>query len=145
MPFTVAFDFNSATRVANKLRRTARNTPKLTDATTKKHAQKMRRLLKAEPYVPRITNQKYKRTGNLANSWRADRLRQGRYKVTNSATYAIRVVSPVRPKGQKAWMHMQAHRAPRGSRQWWDAIDVVRPHNKSLTKALTADIMKEFK
>ena len=141
---TLSFQFNSATRVANKLRTTARNTPRLTDTTTKKHAQLMRSKLKGEPYVARMTNQRYQRTGKLANSWRVNKLRQARYTVTNSAAYAPFVVSPVPPKGNKAWMHRAAYRGPRGSSQWWDAIDVVKPFNKDLTRRLTADIMKEF-
>ena len=139
-------DFNSATRVANKLRKTARNTPRLTDATTRKHAQVMRSKLKSKPYVARMTNQKYQRTGNLANRWRVDKLRQGRYNVGNSAPYALRVVGVVTgvKNTGKAWMHQAAYRTPRGSSQWWDAVDVVRPYNKDLTRKLTADIMKEF-
>ena len=81
----VTIDYNSANRVANKLRRMARNTPSVTDSAMKAHAQKMRRILKGTPYVPRMRNQRYRRTGNLANRWRVVKVRSGRYSVINGA------------------------------------------------------------
>ena len=134
-------DYNSANRVANKLRRMARNTPSVTDSAMKAHAQRMRRILKGTPYVPRMRNQRYKRTGNLANRWRVVKVRSGRYSVINGAAYSGFVVGKL---AEKAFMHKDPMRSMRGSRPWWVAADEVKQYNKGLTETITGQLIAEF-
>jgi len=118
-------------RLMNKLRKLAVSNPEIGDEPVREFAQDMRATLKGTPYPPKRPQQKYVRTGRLANSWKVKREGASRYAIINTARskrtgefYAGWVV------GQKqAWMHVN---------RWWKAVDIVKKHNKELTKKLNA-------
>lgn len=124
---------NGSTRVANRYRTAASKAPQTIDKIMGAHMQTWRKDLKAEPYAPKRTGQKYIRTGNLANSWRVHKRGLARYSIVNSASYSMYVVD----KKKQAWMH---------EKRWWTAQDILgqRARRKSLTKDLTRAIVKDI-
>ena len=99
-----------AKAVANRFRTTAAQVPKDTQEVTYRWGQSVRTALKATPYPPKRPQQRYVRTGRLANSWHAKRQGATGVVIANSARgrrgrlYARYVVGDDKGKRQ-AWMH----------------------------------------
>lgn len=134
-----SIDIQGYNRVENKLRALASGMPKITSAVVYKWAQGTRAILKSTPY-PQPPRKSYRRTGRLANSWRAVRTTTGA-QITNTAafkgrSYSRYVVGDGRGEGQ-AWMHKG---------RWWKARpDVIDKETKKLTEMLSAEIVKEWR
>lgn len=129
----ISIQANGATRVANQYRRAASKSPQTIDRIMSAHMQTWRRDLKAEPYPPKRTGQKYLRTGRLANSWRVQKRGLARYNIANTAKYSIYVVD----KENQAWMH---------ENRWWTAQEILgeKKRRQALTKDLTRAIIKDI-
>lgn len=122
-------------RVENKLRTLAAKLPKMSSDVVYRWAQGTRAILKSTPYPPKRPNQKYIRTGKLANSWAAARTNTGAT-IWNKAGYSRYVVGDTKGGGQ-AWMH---------ENRWWRARqDVIDKEVKELTKELAQAIEKEWR
>lgn len=150
-PGGVSLTYRGHNRVANKLRALASAARHQTDPVIEEHTGFLRRTLKATPYpvrplLPRLLGgrrrRRYRRTGRLANSWRAQKLNDGEWQVVNTARrrgrlYAAYVIGPRQgAKGRRqAWMH-------RGI--WWHADEVALEHNRRLTRRLTAVLLDAF-
>lgn len=124
-------------RVRNNLRRLAAINSEILQPAMKDWGQNVRRKLKKTAYPPKRPNQKYIRTGRLANSWRVGANQYG-IEIQNKASYkgkfyANYVVGPeYGPIGQRqAWMHKG---------RWWHAEDIVNEEMPGLTKMLTRKI-----
>lgn len=123
----IAFSIKGTNRVRNQLRRAASDFKTVTDRVIGEWARGLRRLLKSYPYPPMRPGQKYVRTGLLANSWSAQRIKVGSWTVANSAGYATWVVGNAKGVGQ-AWMHKG---------RWWTAAAVFEENRRALVRALT--------
>ena len=124
-------DINSYNRVANKLRRVASDGAEWLDDEVGSFAKKQRRALKGKPYPAKRPNQKYVRTGRLANSWSAKKRAAAQWTIQNSASYSGFVVG----KTKQAWMHKD---------RWWIFEDEMAAAMPELTKELTARINEEL-
>lgn len=116
-------------RVQNKMRKFAATMPRNVQQVIHKWGQKTRAKLKGWPYPPRRPRQKYVRTGNLANSWKAVDTRHG-VSIDNTATYARYVVGD-----NQAWMHKG---------RWWQARPLIEDSIPALTLELTKEIEKSY-
>lgn len=85
--------------------------------------------LKRKPYPPKLPNQRYVRTGKLANSYSARRERRNLYSVRNSAPYASYVVN----EGTQADIHREDGR-------WWTVQSVATETER--TNEVLKDIEK---
>ena len=127
---SISMELRNYNRVRNSLRKLASELSGASDETVRAFAQAQRARLKSTKYPPRRPNQKYVRTGLLANSWKVTKSGPGRYTITNKATgksglYAGYVVGG---KGQQAWMHVG---------RWWVAKDVLEEATPELVAELT--------
>lgn len=126
-------------RVENKLRHLASNLPHISQEVIYKWAQGTRAILKSTPYPPKRPNQKYKRTGRLASSWRAARTTTGAT-IENRAAFRGRGYSRYvvgDGKGERqAWMHKG---------RWWKGRDVINKETPELTKELAKRIKQEWR
>lgn len=123
---------NGFNRVRNSLRNSAREMPRTTGRVVGEHVRTLRTIAKSTPYPARRPKQTYRRTGRLANSFRAvrgDRL--GEWSIQNSALYAQHVID----KEQQAWMHKG---------RWWTIQDIERRYRPQLTRNLTNAVMQGF-
>ena len=130
-------EVRGANRVANRFRRAASQGVKLYDKEMQRWAQGVRRHLKKKPYPPPRPGQRYKRTGRLASSWYARRVKAGRYEIGNRANqkgryYARYVVGDGKGQGQ-AWMH-------RG--RWWIARKEIEQQMPKLRALIAAKLVK---
>lgn len=133
-----SMDVHGFNRVANNLRTLAAEMPELSAAVAYDWAQETRLILKTTKYPAKRYKQKYKRTGRLANSWRAARLPNGAT-ILNTAHrrgrfYSRYVVGNAKGAGQ-AWMHKG---------RWWKAREIVDENIPSFTKKLTAALVAEL-
>lgn len=135
--FTI--DVQGYNRIENKLRRMAAQLPGISQRVIYKWAQGTRGVLKSTPYPPKRPNQRYKRTGTLANSWRAVRLPDGAT-ITNTAKqrgrgYARYVIGDTKGDGQ-AWMH---------AGRWWKARSIIDEAIPEMRAELAKEILKEWR
>ena len=133
-----SIDVQGYNRVANNLRRAVADMPETAGRVTYKWATETRGVLKSTPYPPKRFRQKYKRTGRLANSWRAARLPSGAT-ILNTAHrrgrfYSRYVVGNAKGTGQ-AWMH---------KRRWWKARTIVDGESERLRTALKEAVLKSI-
>jgi len=128
----VSVEMKGINRVKNQLRTLAALHPEITDPIIAAHAKKERARLKSKPYPPRLPNQKYVRTGLLANKFAHRKLGPGKHSVANTRPNGIYVI-------KKGWQNRQYHLG-----RWWtieDALDENMPElTKNLTKALDAKL-----
>ena len=117
--------------VINRLRTAAAKGPSAFDEVSYRFAQNMRAKLKSTPYPAKRPGQRYVRTGRLANSWRAERLGNGRALIANSAGYSGYVVGK-----KQAWFH-------RG--RWWTARDVITQSAPELRGAAIKELDRLLK
>lgn len=68
---------NGANRVGNKIRSLAKTHPEITDPIIGDFMRAERAALKSTPYPAPRPMQTYKRTGQLANRWKVEKLRAG--------------------------------------------------------------------
>lgn len=80
----IELTFKGVNRVANPIRATAAKFPEIADVVMKQWAQNVRARLKGLPYPPKLPNQRYVRTGELANRWAAVRVKVGQWSITNA-------------------------------------------------------------
>jgi hypothetical protein len=135
----IRFEMKDHNRVANNLRRFASESPQVTDGVVGDWSKDMRYMLKAKPYPPKLPNQRYIRTGRLANSWRAFRVKLGEWTIANDARsprtselYASRVVGDNRGLNQ--------HHLFRG--RWWIARQEIENFAGDLTRRLSRALIK---
>lgn len=116
MPY-FSMEIRGQSRVSNNLRTLIAAEAKEFDPIVGRWAKDTRSALKSEPYPPMRPNQKYVRTGQLANRWATKKRGPSRWAIVNNATgkrgqqYPTYVVGDATGGGQ-AWMH-------RG--RWWKA------------------------
>lgn len=139
-------------RVENKLRRLASQYPEAIDGAVGGWTKEQRKALKAYGYPPqRNAPQPFKsdrqrrfffaaladgrisvphrRTGRLANSWRAEKEGEARWALVNSARHAPLTIG----KGTQAGYH-KGH--------WWVAQDVVQEGAGELTRRIAGSLME---
>lgn len=125
-------------RVDNALRRLVANLPRVSKDVVYKWAQGTRAILKSTSYPPKRFKQRYVRTGQLANRWRAARTPHGATIINQAAqrgrNYATYVVGDATGKGQ-AWMHKG---------RWWRARDVIDEELPELRRQLAEAVRKEW-
>ncbi|MFQ5494997.1 MAG: hypothetical protein ACE5EX_06410 [Phycisphaerae bacterium] len=152
-----SIDLHGYNRVRNNLRRAAADMPHIAEREALKWARETRLILRSTRYPPKRRGQTYRRTGRLANSWRAAHLPTGAT-ILNTAHrrgrfYSRYVVGNARGAGQ-AWFHKtfgDRSSVPRHgrSKRWWKARDVVDEEvprfARALTKALVAELTKGAK
>lgn len=138
--FKLEFNFKAYNRIRNDLRRKVIESPEIAGKVIWQWALDTRQVLKQTPYPPKRPNQRYVRTGRLANSWRVVKQGTAQYQITNSAQakgrlYAGYVVGPPDgpPGRRQAWMHKG---------RWWIAQDIVVQETPKLTKALTEELTR---
>jgi len=124
-------------RVGNALRMLASTHPEVIEDTLGEWAQDIRHELKSMPYPPKRPNQKYIRTGRLANSWNVKKDKPGQVSIQNSARgdrgqfYGPYVVGDADGADSQAWMH---------EGRWWLAADVIGDFMGDLTRRMSRDI-----
>lgn len=128
----ISIKVNGYDRVANNMRRLATELDRELDKDVRAWAQDTRGDLKAEPYPPKRPNQRYVRTGRLANSWGVRKAGPARYEIHNSASYSHYVVGNHMGKEQ-AWMHKG---------RWWLVRNLVQDRAPELTRRISAKIRK---
>lgn len=132
MADAIRFEFDGFNRVRNNLRRRASDNAVALDATIGAYVKSQRHKFKSLPYPPKLPNQRYRRTGNLANRWAARKTSASRWQLVNTAKYAVRVVGQVR---QQAPIH-------RG--RWWIAKEEAKKDVPELTKRLTQELEADW-
>lgn len=132
MSFKPSFELRGTNRVRNQLRTLAAADPDITEPVIAKHAKSERRRLKSTPYPAKLPGQKYIRTGNLANRFRAERQKAGVWRVTNSASYAVWVI-------KRGMQNRQYHRG-----RWWTMEDVLEDGMPDLTRDLSRELEREM-
>lgn len=118
-------------RVANRFRTAAAKTPERLDAGIQKWAQSIRAKLKSTPYPAKRLNQRYVRTGNLANRWAVEKVKKAAYNIVNRVAYSGYVVGE-----EQAWMH---------EGRWWKAKEEMERYTPDLRDDLRQEMMKDFK
>lgn len=131
--------FKNFDRVANTMRYMAAKQPEITDPVMADWVKDMRYALKAEPYPPKRPGQRYVRTGRLANSWAAEQVKPGVWRIVNNARspitnelYAARVVGDAKGQGQ----------GPYFINRWWKAIDILNGFTGDLTERLSKALVR---
>lgn len=128
---SIAMEFKGYNRVDNMLRLLASEmASEIVDPVLGDWTKDVRYNLKAEPYPPKRPKQTYVRTGLLANSWSAEQVAPGKWRINNSANYSQFVVGDAQGHGQ-AWMHQG---------RWWLAREVVDGYTDDLTQRLSKDL-----
>lgn len=126
----ISMEVRGTNRVRNKLRTAAAKLPDRTEKVVGAWARQTRAFLKSTPYPAKRPGQSYVRTGTLANSWRARRVKDGVWNIENSAEYSGFVVGE-----NQAWMH---------EGRWWKARDKMQERIPLLTKQLTDELTQDF-
>jgi hypothetical protein len=131
----IDIEVRGANRVANKFRTAAAQFPARTDAAVGSWARKTAKRLKGTPYPPKPAGSTYRRTGRLANKWRAEKQKDGVWDIINDAKsprgvfYADYVVGE-----EQAWMH---------EGRWWQAHTEIRKYlpelREEIIEATTGD------
>lgn len=124
----VTVDIKGINRISNNLRTLAALDKTVLDPEMKDWTQDTNKLLKSKPYPPQRANQKYRRTGELANKWAADKRGTGVWAIVNRKAAAGWVVGD-----RQAWMHQG---------RWWQARPTIEGETPKLTKALAAKVEK---
>jgi len=106
-------------RVKNKLRGLVASNPPPANKIIRRWLKKLRARLKKEKYPPKLPNQKYVRTGNLANRWAATANTIG-----NTAPYARWVVN----EGTQAAIH---------AGRWWTMQEIFERYRPELVAEIT--------
>jgi len=127
----VNIELKGYNRVANRFRHLASKNASALDDEFEDFATKQRRRLKHGAYPAKRPNQKYVRTGRLANSWQATKRADSQWSIKNTAPYSGYVVG----KKDQAWMHKN---------RWWVFEDEMKKSTPELTKALTIRIVEEW-
>ena len=130
---TVDLDIKAYNRVRNDLRRKVIESPQVADRVTRQWALNTRQVLKQTPYPPKRPNQRYVRTGRLANSWKVVKQGTAQYQITNSAANRGRLYAGYVVGLNQAWMHKG---------RWWIARDIVAQEIPNLTRALTEELTR---
>jgi hypothetical protein len=128
---TFQFDATDTRRIRAKLDRLAAEFGKEFDAVGVKWGKSTRARLKSEPYPPKLPNQRYIRTGQLANRWAFRREEPGEWLFDNKANKLGRYYATYVISRQQAEIHQG---------RWWRAYDVVGRYIPDLLK----DIGKEI-
>lgn len=118
-------------RVRNSLRRLASLNSEVIDPVVGGWAKSTARKLKSTKYPPKRPNQRYKRTGQLANKWSAVRIIGGQWTIENRAQQKGRIYARYVVGDEQAWMHKG---------RWWRASDEIAKYTPDLTKQLTSKI-----
>ena len=121
--------------VINRLRTAAAKGPSAFDEVSYRFAQNMRAKLKSTPYPAKRPGQRYVRTGRLANSWRAERLGNGRALIANSAGYSGWGVGGG-PHNRQARVH---------AGRWWTARSVIEQSAPELRAAAIKELDRLLK
>jgi len=119
-------------RVRNSLRALVSAHAQILDPVVREWAQSTRRTLKATKYPPKLANQKYVRTGMLANSFAVERVGVARYRIDNRAqrrgvSYASWVIGDQTGDLRQAQIHQG---------RWWRMADVIRDELPELRAAI---------
>ena len=126
----VKITFLGFNRLMNSLRSIAASNPEIGDEPVRQFSQEMRLTLKKTKYPAKLPDQKYVRTGRLANSWKVQG--QGppaRYEVINTAR------NPKSGRLYAGWV-VGVNQAPIHKGRWWIAVEVVKEHSPKLVKML---------
>jgi len=155
---TVGIEIKGYNRVNNKIRKIASNLDKELDAAIGQWTKDTRKELKAQPYPPKFVGPypwvsekqrryvmaairrgeiqvPYRRTGTIANSWSAVRVRPSQWRLYNSAQYADYVVGNRFGKRQA-----RIHRG-----RWYLANDVISKRLPLLRRVVEAKINRLIK
>ena len=154
-----SFDVEGLDEVTNKILRMSEGLPQVAARGIFKWAQGTRAILKSTPYPGKNTKKAkwasekqrryvmaairrgeiqvpYRRTGNLANRWKAVRTTTGAY-ITNTAQGARYVVGDARGYGQNKNFH---------EGRWWKANEVIdREATERLPGYVAEEIVKEWR
>lgn len=120
-------------RVRNQLRTWAAKNPEITDPVIRAHANNERIILKATPYPARRPNQRYRRTGRLANSFAVERIKKASYAVINTRPGAGWVI-------KKGFQNREFH-----VNRWWTMEDEMAKRMPMLTQDLSEAIEDEWR
>src|SRR5688500_13208236 len=116
-----SWGFRGVDRIRNSLRTMAARTPHVVDGAMSEWAKETRGELKSTPYppapIPKKGRKPYRRTGRLANSWFAQRIRMSEWVIGNRAkarrrSYASYVI------GDKQGKQAKVHQG-----RWWKATE----------------------
>lgn len=115
---SISYEIRGYDRVRNNLRAVIAAHPQDTDVIMQRWAQDTRMFLKRTPYPAKPSNSRYVRTGRLASSWAAKRIKPGVWGITNNARskYGVNYARYVVGDWQTA-----AHKA----NKWWRADKVI--------------------
>lgn len=119
----ITFDIRAYNRVANKYRKLASDGADMLDGSVEEFVKSERRWFKARPYPPKRPNQKYVRTGELANRWKAEKRGASRWQLVNRRSGVVFVVGDKQAKIHK--------------NRWYIAADEALKHMPQLTEILT--------
>ena len=136
MARAIRMEVRGANRVANKFRTAAAQMPGRIDKPVGNWAKAEARALKATPYPPKPAGSTYRRTGQLANRWKAQKKKAGVWEVVNEAKRRGRFYAQwVVDKGKQAWMH-------RG--RWWIAQVEMQKRTPKLRKGIIDEVTRGF-
>ena len=121
-----AIEIRGINRVRNSLRKLVAMDKNILEPELRNWMQNLRKELKSTPYPPRRSNQRYKRTGRLGNSWAVDSAGTGKWKITNRVKYASWVVGD-----KQAWMHVG---------RWWQARPIIEKNIPKLTQSISKKV-----
>lgn len=122
----IQIDMAGYNRVMNQLRAMASAHPRKTNPIIGAHARQQRAKLKGRPYPHKLPNQKYIRTGELANRWEAIQVKPGVWRISNRRRGVVAVV-------KKGFQNRKYHLG-----RWWTVEDVLAEDMPQLTRNLTA-------
>ncbi len=130
-------------RVKNALRAAIAAHPKDVDPLMYRWAQDTRARLKSKPYPPKPVNSRYRRTGRLASSWKAERSGNGKVAITNNAKsptgnfYARYVVGKM---GRDGGADQTKFHKRNG---WWLAREVIQEEHIPELTALLSELYEK--
>jgi hypothetical protein len=138
-----SWSFRGVDRVRNSLRQMVARAPQIVDETMGEWAKETRADLKGTRYpappLPKKGRKPYRRTGRLANSWFAKRIKIGQWAIGNRAQakgrgYAGYVVGD--NDGKQAAVH-------RG--RWWVAVDEIMKRLPKLRRMIKKRLEHELR
>lgn len=137
---TFTYTFTGSQRVENRLRRGAAEMPRTIDRTMEPWMQRVRAKLKGQKVPPKRPKQRYVRTGFYQNSFAAERVKPGQWRIVNRARrngrpYPVYVGGDNKGGGQ-AWMH-------RG--RWSKNRELIDEEVPALRQALRDAVLAAFK
>jgi hypothetical protein len=141
-----SWSFRGVDRVRNSLRQMVARAPQIVDETMGEWAKETRADLKGTRYpappLPKKGRKPYRRTGRLANSWFAKRIKIGQWAIGNRAQakgrgYASYVIGDESGKhGKQAWMH---------KRRWWKATEEIKRRIGKLRRRINDALDRELR